>query len=227
MICAAIQAKGATEFLDHVNLVKDKASLAEVRLDFFKDPYSVDFEELVQASPVPLIFTNRRHNEGGNIQQEEEKRLSLLKQAVNAGAEYIDVEFGSDKSLRNELLAYANERSCKVIVSWHDFQKTPTYKDLVKMLKEMGECSAHIIKMVTTALNQSDVKRLLSLYCLALVPKLKLLAFCMGDIGKISRVACLALGAPFSFASCTEKGATAPGQLTVQELFDILRVLDY
>ncbi len=227
MICAAVQAKDAAEFLYHLNVVKDKVSLAEVRLDCFRDPYSVDLEELVAASAVPLIFTNRHHSEGGNIHQEEEKRLGLLKKAVDAGAAYIDIEFSSDKFLRNELLEYANKKACKVIFSWHDFQKTPADKDLVNIVNDMGKSGVDIVKVVTTPLEQGDIKKVLSLYYLGLEQQgCKLVAFCMGDIGKISRVACLALGAPFSFATCIEGGATAPGQLTVDKLFDMLRTLN-
>ncbi len=226
MICAALKADNAAQFLECVNQVKEKAVLAEVRLDHFEDPYSLDLAELVNSSPLPLIFTNRHPLEGGCIQQDEEKRIELLKRAVDAGAAYVDIELESDKILKEKLLLHARKKACKVIVSWHDFQHTPGHKDLVKIVSEIGKNSPDVAKIVTTATEKGDVERLLALYYANLKQNMHLVAFCMGHIGKISRVACLALGAPFTFASCWEEGATAPGQLSVDKLYDILRTLD-
>ena len=224
MICATLIAKTPSILIDALEGVKDKASLAEARIDYFEDLDSVDFKRLIKDSPLPLIFTNRHPDEGGNSCEGEEKRVNFLIKAIEAGAAYIDVEFRTEPLLKKKVLEAAKHTSCKVIVSWHDFKKTPDQEELLKILNQIKQDKPDIAKLVTTAHSKKDIQTVMGLYNQVDKP-LDMVAFCMGNLGKISRVACLAMGSPFTFAACSQKEATAPGQLTVDKLFEILKEL--
>ena len=99
------------------------------------------------------------------------------------------------------------------MISWHDFKKTPNESQLKSRLKKMEKFS-NVVKIVTVAKNVSDASRLLSLY--SVKSKNKMVAFCMGDQGKFSRILCLHLGSPFTYVSLGK--AIAPGQFSVDEI---------
>ena len=99
------------------------------------------------------------------------------------------------------------------MISWHDFKKTPNESQLKSRLKKMEKFS-NVVKIVTVAKSVSDASRLLSLY--SVKSKNKMVAFCMGDQGKFSRILCLHLGSPFTYVSLGK--AIAPGQFSVDEI---------
>ena len=103
--------------------------------------------------------------------------------------------------------------------------KKSTAKDLVfinpVIIKQSKKWKADRVKITTTAISKSDCSIVMALYA----QHENIIAFCMGKPGKITRVAAPLLGAEFTYASLNEKHATAPGQLTVDELIDIYDVL--
>ena len=112
-----------------------------------------------------------------------------------------------------KLASYLKKSKCKLLISWHDFKKTPNESQLKSRLKKMEKFS-NVVKIVTVAKNVSDASRLLSLY--SVKSKNKMVAFCMGDQGKFSRILCLDLGSPFTYVSLGK--AIAPGQFSVDEI---------
>ena len=65
-----------------------------------------------------MIVTCRREKDGGRWTKSEEERLMLLRQAIVAGVEYVDLE---------EDIAASIPRfgKTKRIISYHNFQETP------------------------------------------------------------------------------------------------------
>jgi len=53
----------------------------------------------------------------------------------------------------------------------------------------------------------------------------KIIALCMGEEGKISRIMAPYFGSYLSFASLERGAESAPGQLTVEEMREIFRIL--
>ncbi len=106
----------------------------------------------------------------------------------------------------------------RLILSWHDFSGTPDATGLEAIFHKMLAQEADIIKMVTLAQKPEDNLRLLSLIPQALAAGKEIIAFCMGPLGKWSRLAAPLLGSFLTFAPFTKKGASAPGQLTVNEV---------
>lgn len=212
---------------------EQKAGLAEIRLDYLTAPNEIDLKALCSNAPLPLLFTNRASFEGGRFRGKEEERIALLVNSIEAGAAGVDVELATEQHLRLLVQKKAKEYGCTCIVSHHDFTCTPDLNTLHKLLAEMKMTAADILKLVTTALNAEDVKRILSLYNwwsnqtqtpleTERSTQNHLIAFCMGERGRMSRLCAMTLGAAFTYASLESGQETASGQLSIEEVREFL-----
>ena len=197
------------------------ADLVEFRTDYLR---RVKLDLLLKNRRKPFIVTNRRTEEGGKYKGEERERLSVLQEAIDFGAEFIDVELATGGSFLLNLLK--NRRRTQVILSSHGFQKTPSPKALQGLFNTMVRWGADVIKIVPFAKSWEDNLTILSLIPFARVRKKNIVAFCMGEKGKISRILSPLLGAAWTYASFNERSASAPGQLTAEEMKEIWRILN-
>ena len=192
------------------------ADLIELRVDYLR---GVDLALFLGNRLKPLIVTNRRKEEGGRYRGEERKRLSVLEKAIDLGADYIDVELATETSFLKNLIR--DKGKTQVILSFHDFRRTPSLRELQKLFIRMTGLGANVIKIVPFAESWEDNLTVLSLIPFAKERRQKIVAFCMGEKGKISRVFSPLLGAAWTYASLNKNRNSAPGQLTVQELTEI------
>ena len=192
------------------------ADLIELRVDYLSGG---DLGLLLGNRQKPLIVTNRRKEEGGRCRDEERKRLSVLEKAIDLGADYIDVELATEASFLKNLIR--NKGKTQVILSFHDFRRTPSLRELQKLFIRMIGLGANVIKIVPFAESWEDNLTVLSLIPFAKERRQKIVAFCMGEKGKISRVISPLLGAAWTYASLNKNRNSAPGQLTAQELTKI------
>ncbi len=143
----------------------------------------------------------------------EESRLHWLHRLVEQEPMLVDVELDTLKK-NDELADFLEGKKSPLLVSWHDFEKTPPTDHIADLLSEMRTYSNYV-KIVTTAQSIEDSLRLLELYETAI--GLSPIFFAMGDAGVISRLLCNIIGnAPFTYASLEK--IIAPGQLTVQQM---------
>ncbi len=182
------------------------ADLIELRVDYLRN---AELGLLFQNRKKPFIVTHRR----------KEKRLGVLQEAIDLGTDYVDVELATERSLLQGLIR--NKRSTRIILSFHDFRKTPPQKELQKLLNQMVRLEADVVKIVSFARSWEDNLNILSLLPFAKERKQKIVAFCMGEKGKISRIFSPFLGAAWTYASLSQSKTSAPGQLTTQALKDI------
>jgi 3-dehydroquinate dehydratase type I len=192
----------------------------EMRLDYLDKP---DLARLFRTRPGPVIATNRRGDEGGRWRGTEGRRLMLLEECLAYGVDFLDVELAADAAWRRSLMERRGNTG--IILSWHDFAGTPEMGRLEEVLEEMLATEAQIVKIVTLAKQPED-----SLQVLSLIPRAKargreIIAFCMGPLGKWSRLVAPLLGSFLTFAPFSKKGASAPGLLTVNDLHRLWRVL--
>lgn len=220
MICTSLQHKN----LDALYEALETTEMAEIRLD--RCPLSLEeIEGLFGSSDVPLVATCRiaevladlqradgiPDTEKGRREQQiraydiTERRLT---KAVEAGAAYLDLEMEAPAPMSKRLRKAAQENGTIVIRSYHDFAGTPSREKLAETVSQCREFGAEVVKIVTTAQCEADVQTVLSLY----EDFDRLIAFCMGEAGRQSRLDCLAKGAPYTYAAFTEDEATAPGQ---------------
>jgi 3-dehydroquinate dehydratase type I len=192
------------------------ADLIELRADYLK---RVKLAPLLENRQKPFIVTHRRNKEGGKYKGRERKRLGVLQDAIELGSDYIDVELASQRSFLQGLIR--NKKGTEVILSFHDFRRTPSLKELQRLFNRMVQLRADVIKIVSFARSWEDNLTLLSLIPFAKARKQKIIAFCMGEKGKVSRLFSPILGAAWTYASLNNVKASAPGQWTVRELRDV------
>jgi 3-dehydroquinate dehydratase-1 len=190
-----------------------KGLMAELRLDYLEQP---DLPRLFRTHPGPVIATNRLAAEGGKWSGRESDRRALLEEALTLGVDFLDVELAADASFRRDL--WERRGPARIILSWHDFSETPATERLEAVFQKMLAAPADILKIVTLARQPEDNLRVLSLIPRAKAQGREIIAFCMGAAGKWSRVVAPLLGSYLTFAPFTKKGASAPGQLTVNEI---------
>lgn len=218
-ICVSVAGKTVAEGLELARLAAPLADLIEVRLDSLPEPVVAPFREAIN---LPLLLTNRPLWEGGSFRGDEETRIVPLLEGVEIGCEYVDLELKAPDSSHKSLLeAVEQSGTCRLLISWHNFQETPSAVELLGRLSLMQDKGAHIAKIVTMAHDYHDVLRVLSLQEDAARMGIPLVAFCMGRHGVISRLATLELGGYMTYCAASEGEATAPGQLSVAVLRQI------
>lgn len=208
MVCVSIQGKTRDEIYD----ILDRADveMAEIRLDLCPLDDD-DIEDLFGNSDTPLVATCRAGVE--YTQAEAEHRLTL---AIDAGAKYVDLEIEAPAAVGKRIKKAANEAGTILIRSYHNYECTPSIEEMEDMAEKCIKFGAEVVKLAVMAQSAEDVERVESMYeCLE--PG-QLLAFCMGEAGRQSRVDALKLGAPFSFAALDASESVAPGQWPLEEM---------
>jgi 3-dehydroquinate dehydratase type I len=85
------------------------------------------------------------------------------------------------------------------------------------ILKQEISCGAAVCKIVTTAKKIEDNLTVLD-FISAMPSRVKLVCFCMGENGKVSRLLSPMFGAFFTFASLERGNETASGQISIQDM---------
>jgi 3-dehydroquinate dehydratase/shikimate dehydrogenase len=208
MICVSIgRGRHKQVIAEHRHLVEQGAQLVELRLDYLR--HRPELGKLIDNRPCPVVITVRREEDGGRFRGDEEHRRTLLRSAIVAGVEYVDLEEDTAAAIRR----YGRT---KRIISYHDFRRTP--EDLEEIHARLAALDPDIVKLATMANSPHDNLRMLKLVKQAQVPTV---GFCMGDLGQPSRVLAGRFGAPFTYATFNQERALAPGQLSFQEMKEV------
>jgi len=194
--------------------------IAEIRLDFLEREGSL--RRIVQAGNLPLIAAYR--SSPGRSHPSEAKRLEVLFSAAEAGFDYVDV--GLETTGLVAVLDKLHNLGVETIVSHHDFEKTASRTQLNRILHKCRRFDTILTKLVTTATTLEDNLRLLS-FTQEASRDGALICFGMGKLGIHSRVFSPIYGASFTFASLDENTATASGQLSVETMRKIYRMMGY
>ena len=216
-ICASTPAENPGSLRDKINRAfSSGANYVEIRFDFLDLSDMEEALKIAETFREKAIFTLRTSAEGGKFKANINDRIEWLKKLAMAKPMLLDIEYSTIQS-NEDLANYCKTQKIPVLLSWHDFEKTPPKDQLRCMLEKMRVYSNHI-KMVTTAINIVDALRILDLYENAV--ESNLIAFSMGEAGIISRIMCTIIGkSPFTYAALEE--SIAPGQLTVVQMRDI------
>lgn len=221
MICVSVQEKSFGD----CRAILESCEMAELRADLCR--LSVEeVERLVEIRPN-LIATCRIANSSEAFAREQ------LEAAIRRGARYVDIEIEAPDEHLEYIRTLAREYGCRLIVSFHDFEGTPSLDELKGIARLCRTKGADLVKIVTTARNISDAARTMRLYDLqadgalfegaAAAERPQLVAFSMGEAGKFTRLLCLKLGAPYTYVSAGASNATASGQYTREEMERLLR----
>ena len=211
-ICAVI----VNNDLEAVKDVEPLVDRFEVRIDLIGDGW----QKLVRQLEKPWIATNRTREEGGQWGGNEARRIEGLLQAIELGADMVDVEFKT-KNLEN--IVPLVKKRVKCILSYHNLEKTPPFDEMKKIVQRQVKAGADICKLVTTAQEFEDNLAVLQL--ISEFPENRMIAFAMGQIGQISRILGPLVGADFTYASIEKGKESAPGQIAVRDLVKIYELI--
>ena len=236
MICTTIQNRN----LEQVYEALDQCEMAEIRLDRCQlSPREI--EELF-TSDIPLVATCRVSEiaatepslQGLPEQSREIKAMQIaekrLLKAIESGARYVDVEIEAQKQMSKRVRGAAHENGTVFIRSYHDFEGTDSFEALKAVVEKCVYHGADMVKIVTMARSQQDVDKVMALYGWCRQEKESgnerigaladggLIAFCMGEAGRASRVEALNNGAPYTYAALSAEESAAPGQWDTAEM---------
>ena len=209
MICVSLANMTFSELLSELR----HEQFAEIRLD--KMELKPDQVEKIFSQPNRLIATCRP----GKF--DEETRLALLKKAIESGATYVDIEIEAPQAYLVDLVEVAKSNRCKVIISYHNFDETPEMDELIKITQMCFDFGADIAKVVSTVKNNADRAKILGLYA----SFKNIVAFGMGEMGKITRILAPLMGAEYTYASKNAGNAVAPGQLDKATMLEKIETL--
>lgn len=196
-ICAPVIGKTLKEFLKNLDQVQEVSDMVELRADKIKNLSEKDLQLIRRKTKKEAIFTCR------------EKEIIL--KVLDLGFDYVDIGLSLISNLD-----LPKKRKTKIILSFHDFKKTPSLILLKKIKKEMKQFQPDVMKFATMIDSDVDIKNLLRLL-LSKDNNEKMIVIGMGEKGKITRILGPLLGSFLTYAS-TSFGKSAPGQLEVAEL---------
>ncbi len=224
MICIPLCVATNEEAIQSMARCASCADVVEMRIDALDKP---DLSMLLTNRKGTILVTNRRRDEGGFFSGSEERRCALLLEAVALGADMVDVELRTDREWRGRIVHSVENSSgrTELILSYHDFEGTPGMRKLRSVVEESRRHGAHIVKIVTMACHMKDNLRLLELVQWADAMGQRIIGFCMGEKGRISRIAAPSFGSWMSYVALDDAQVTAPGQLTLEEAKTIMKVV--
>jgi len=184
----------------------------------------IDFVKSSDKRP-PVIVTCRDKRQGGLIDYPQRLRVDVLAGALREGAEFIDFEYNNYPFIEvQERIRLALSRSSRgrLILSAHNFETR--FANIGKLYREiLSLCPEAIPKLVYTANHINDCFEAFDLLHQTSGERI---VFCMGEAGLISRIIAKKLGSFVTFASIDDQSATAPGQLTIEQLRKLYRYDD-
>lgn len=209
-----------------------KIDLVEWRVDFYEDVFDYpalnktleDLRKVIKNTP--LLFTFRTKKEGGEQDISMEKYSELNIAAARSGmVELVDVEIMSGDEAVERLITAIHNFDVKVIASNHDFHKTPPKEDLIFRLRKMQDMNADILKIAVMPQSKEDVLELLSATDLMKLnyAEKPIVTMAMGSLGVVTRLVGEVFGSSMTFGAVGQ--TSAPGQIPVNELDDVLRII--
>jgi len=212
--CASVAEKTPKRVKQTLAKALKKSDYAEIRFDFLNPNLVPDALQQIKKDLRKCVCTLRPVSEGGKFSGSEKNRISIMKLIAEYNPFLLDIELNTLSKNKN-LQRYLKSTGTDILLSWHNFKQTPDTSVLKKKLAQMKKFSNNI-KIVTMAKSVNDATRVLSLYK---NNNTKLIAFSMGNYGRISRILCLFLGSPYTYASLGKP--IAPGQFSVDEVKSI------
>lgn len=207
------------------------ADLAEFRIDLLS--FASDTKQVIALGHElkkilghkPMIATIRTKNEGGQLEiSDADYGKTYQAYLKNPFMDWLDVEMFRDQKVVSEIVQKAHQKKVLVVMSNHDFQKTPSQDEIEKRLLKQDQMGADILKIAVMPKSKQDVFTLMNATLKVSQQTTKpLLTMSMGQLGTISRVATANMGGSYSFGMIGQ--ASAPGQIDVTKLKQILQTV--
>lgn len=207
------------------------ADLAEFRIDLLS--FASDTKQVIALGHElkkilgnkPMIATIRTKNEGSQLEiSDADYGKTYQAYLKNPFMDWLDVEMFRDQKVVSEIVQKAHQKKVLVVMSNHDFQKTPSQDEIEKRLLKQDQMGADVLKIAVMPKSKQDVFTLMNATLKVSQQTTKpLLTMSMGQLGTISRVATANMGGSYSFGMIGQ--ASAPGQIDVTKLKQILQTV--
>jgi 3-dehydroquinate dehydratase type I len=220
MICIPIIAKNTDAALEKIIRANKLADILEIRLDLMDN---FDLHRILHTADKPALVTYRSKNEGGKGSADPDTYTQNALAALRLGADLVDVELWLPVKWRERIFNARGQSG--IVISSHIQGSTPAREKLEKILEDSIATGADVVKIVTRAEKWSDNFRLLDLIPKAHDRNIRIIAFCMGPLGKASRVLSHLMGGYVTFASLEAGEESADGQIPATEMKRILEIL--
>ncbi|MBU5674874.1 type I 3-dehydroquinate dehydratase [Alkaliphilus sp. MSJ-5] len=232
-ICVPMVGRTLDELLEEANFLQSlDLDVVEWRVDFFEDAENIDkIKTALQAIREvlvyePIIFTFRNAKEGGEREVSKEFYFELNKTIASTKLiDIVDIELFNEEEEIQTLIDVARKNDVAVIISNHDFDKTPPKEEIISRLCRAAELGGDIPKIAVMPNSAKDVITLLDATC---IMKEKyadrpIITVSMDGKGAISRLTGELFGSDLTFGAA--KKTSAPGQISVADLRKIIQLL--
>ena len=224
-VCVPIVGKTEKEIIQQFESFQGLPyDVIELRIDFYQDIRNNSrlksvLQRLRSMTDLPILLTYRSSREGGQIQFSDEEYQTFVKQACES-------QCMSGNALVFQLVEIAHQNDIKVVMSNHDFDKTPCLSDMMNRLEQMEILGADICKLAVMPITYKDVITLLNM-TLEMSHRLErpIVTMAMGKIGVISRITGELTGSSMTFASAGR--ISAPGQMNVIDMQVLLEAIHH
>lgn len=232
-ICVPVVGVTKEEILAAAETMKDiPVDVVEWRVDWFEHVFEI--EKVIEAAreirealgEIPFLFTFRTKKEGGEKEIGPEAYTELIQKVSESGfVDMVDIELFTGDVIVKNTIQVVHEYGVKVIISNHDFDKTPGKEEIINRLKKMQELGADIPKIAVMPNEKKDVLTLLDatreMY--ENYAEKPLITMSMAGMGVVSRLCGEEFGSALTFGAAGK--ASAPGQISVEKLKNVLTLL--
>lgn len=232
-ICVPLIGRNDVALIEEVNFLKTlKLDVVEWRIDYHENVEDIEkMKETLKVlrealGELPLLVTFRSKKEGGEREVSVKYYVELNKAMVATGdADMIDIELFTGDEIVKEIVEFAHAHNVKVVISNHDFDKTPIKEEIISRLCKMQEMDADLPKIAVMPQTTDDVLTLLSATN-EMVTKYAdrpIITMSMAGLGVVSRLAGEVFGSALTFGAA--KAVSAPGQVSVAKLAQVLGII--
>ncbi|MHA1724585.1 MAG: type I 3-dehydroquinate dehydratase [Promethearchaeota archaeon] len=235
-VCIALPISGDIKEINIVleNVIKLHPDFIELRFDYVDSLSELTAEfvhSIIKAIPsrISVIFTFRKSSEGGKAKIEEDQRYKIIDFLLDFTPDYLDIEMSTRNVYLGKIIAKCLEKDVNLIFSYHNFIKTPsTLEECCQIVEYFQKRLTHELHVNLTVLKSNTLKLIFTAQSIedCIIPlqvckfysknQQKIISFCMGELGVLSRVLSVFTGAYFTFASFEE--STASGQININIL---------
>ena len=208
------------------------ADILEIRLDLLGirdlNTAAETISKIKSETGLPVIITNRSYIEGGKWDGKETERISLIINLLSLinGPDAVDIELSTNEDERDRTVESAKNNGKTVIISSHDFSKTPSFKEMKATLEDAFIAGADIAKLAVMPQSLKDVIDMLRVTLDVGWAGKAICTIAMGDLGKHTRAIAPFYGSVLTYGSVENTILTPLGQLPVDKLKKILELLE-
>lgn len=203
-ICTPVVGKTLKEFLKNLDNVQEISEMVELRVDD------------LNLTQKDLILISKKIKKKAILTS---RNKEVIMNSLNLGFDFIDI----DLSMMNDLQLSKKDRS-RIIISFHDLKKTPGINILRLLVEQIRRFKTGAIKIATVVNDDKDIKNLFQIL-LDKNESEKMIVIGMGKEGRVTRIFAPLLDSFLTFAS-TKFGKTAPGQIDINEMKKIYKLLN-